>query len=296
MQNFYGSFKSSPSHMFQQPSGKLNQAFSQPAYPMLDKQDFMNKGNVLYNNLGDKLLAEYVNEYKIHINSADRNIATYPSPFKMRVFLDNSSQQPSLRRNFERIKYISLDWLILPKTLSVDTTHATAVPPLLFPTDSHYSNSPVPVNSPVMSVLTHHKYIILKIDELSTDKNIGTSNLIDKNTFILYDDSKMGMDSVMWKSTHNTIIFQNSLLASLSSLTFSLYDEFGNPLSILDETGKDILKNNITGTSTNFNAFVDANDNQPSVQYTNNIYQVVYSLTIGVLENELNTLPNYTKS
>lgn len=272
----------------------LNQSFFQPQNPLIEKTDFSNRGNTIHDNLGDKIMAEYINEYKLHISSEDRDESAFPSPFKIRVSLGNDNQTLSLPKKFKNIKYVSIDWIILPRVLTVDTTHVNDSPPLLFPTDSCYSRSPAPVDTPnPMDILINHKYIILKIDELSTDKNMGTSNLIDKNTFILYDDGKMGMDSVMWKSTHNTVYFPNSDLGTLSTLTFSLYDETGKCLTIKDENDNDIIKGSISGTNKNFNAFVKENESQQSVAYTNNIFQTTYSLTVGVLENELNTLANY---
>lgn len=55
--------------------------------PIEFMQDTKNKHETLYDNLADNLLKESIKEYKLNIDSADRDIKIYPDPFNYVVFL-----------------------------------------------------------------------------------------------------------------------------------------------------------------------------------------------------------------
>ena len=275
--------------------GNIKQSFSQPT-PLIDRPDFQNKNNVLHNNISSNLLAEHVMEYKIHISSADRNTQSYPSPFKMKVSFGSNlaKMAPLIDKGFSNVKYVSIDSIILPRTIALDISDVTSDPPIIYPTGSTYPSS-TPLNpSNKLHVLENNKYIIVKINELCTDKNKGTSVLFDRDTFTFIMDTDLGFDSVLWKPLHNNrVIFQNSLLANLNTLTFTVFDQFGNELKLYDQLGRNIIGTRITGLTVDYNQFMDDNSSEPSVEYTNNVMQVNYNLTFGVVENELNTMTNY---
>ena len=137
------------------------------------------------------------------------------------------------------------------------------------------------------------KYLILKINELDSDRNLGTSSFIERNTFILFNDGSMGIDNVMWKPIHPTIIYSNSEPFTFSNLTMTFYDETENEIKLVDQNGNEIINKTITGlVGTDYNKFVKDNNNVDSVTYTDRITQVVFNFTVGVIENELNTI-NY---
>ena len=77
-------------------------AYAQPT-TLIDRPDFTNHGNVIHNNMGQNLLSEHVMEYKIHVDSSDRNTDNYPSPFKMKVTFGSakSSLEPIISRKFK---------------------------------------------------------------------------------------------------------------------------------------------------------------------------------------------------
>lgn len=264
--------------------GRINEP--QPVQ-MIDRPDWINRGNVIHNNMGQSLLSEHLMEYKIHVDSADRDTTTYPSPFKMKVAfgLAKNSQAPLLPRTFKNIKYITLDSIILPRTLAIDLSNVDA--DIIYPAGSTYPTlmpAPVPNKS---SILENHKYIIVKIDELSTEKNMGTSTLLDRDTFAFIPDTDLGLDSVLYKPMHNNrVIYQNGFLSNVSSLTISVLDEYGNLLKLIDETGANINYND-------YNEYIKNNLSEESVAYTNSVSGVTYNFTFGVIENEMNVLTNY---
>ena len=49
--------------------------------------DTKNKHETLYDNLGDNLMKEAVKEYRLNIDSIDRDVRIYPDPFNYVVFL-----------------------------------------------------------------------------------------------------------------------------------------------------------------------------------------------------------------
>ena len=261
-----------------------------PNQTFIDKPDFSNKGGTIHNNLGDKLLSEYISEYKIHINTKDRNISTHPSPFKTKVQFGDTLNQFTIGKRFKNIKYITLDSVILPRTNAVDVSKISE--PNIYPSGSIYTDGIL--NGPnVLSNLSKRRNLTLKIEELDSDKNLGTSLYIDKNTFILAEECHMGIDSHLWKPIHSTIIFPNSLLCNVSSLTLSILDEYGNELKLTDQSGNLIIGTNLTGSSGDYNKFISDNSYVESVIYTNNIIQAQFNFTFGVVDNELNTSTSF---
>jgi hypothetical protein len=267
----------------------LNQSYAKPI-TLIASPDHTNRGNVIHNNLGKDLLAQHVTEYKIHINSQDRNTSNYPSPFKMKVPFGPGLPPFAISKKFKNIKYVTLDSIILPRTISIDVTHLDTSD--IYPTASQYSSLSTPSDN-IMTTLTNHKYLIVRINELETDKNLGTSVLNDKDTFKIYPDMSYGIDNVFWKPVHNhRVIYQDSLLFNVGNLTLTIYDAIGNVLSLVDQVGNSIIGTNIVGEQ-DYNAFMASNDTVPSVIYTNNVTQVEYNLTFGIIEAELNTQTNY---
>jgi hypothetical protein len=295
MQGYYPT-PMTPQMMMAQRMGmsKMNTCFTQPS-AILERPDLTNRGGIIHNNLGDRVMAEHITEYKINIDSKDRDISYYPSPFKMKSHFNDPLRNPNITKKFKNVKYITLDYVILPRTTSIDVSHVLDPIPQILPTDSSYSIGGATPESPsdMLAVLSNHKYLILRVDEIASDRKLGTSALLDRNTFILYYDGRMGLDNTMWKCYGNTVIFQNSALANISVLTFTLFDEFENEIVLTDQNGNNIITSSISGLSDNFNEYYINNSSMKTASYTNTITQSTYCFTFGVVENELNTQTTY---
>jgi hypothetical protein len=270
--------------------GNFNQAYT-PGMTQINKPDFTNKGEVIHNNLGDRLFSESIVEYKIHIDSHDRKISSFPSPFKFKILFGDTFEQFTIARKFQNVKYVTLDSIILPRTISLDLTKVAE--PNIYPAHSEFITPRADQSINVLSTLSKRKYLIVKIDEFESVRNLGTSIFIDKNTFILSHDCCMGMDSSLWKPIHSTVIFQNSLLRNINGLTITIFDEYGNELKLSDTLGNPIIGRNIIGLDKDYNKFVSENIDTESVKYTDNITQTEFNFTFGVVENELNTNTSY---
>ena len=120
--------------------------------PILHNQDFTYKHNTLYDNMNSNLLSETLTEYRLNIDSYDRNIEIYPDPFKYVLsfapvlnstnpltddyVLDEQealiysaepsllmsyndklkrSNNPFITREFKNVKFIRIDNLVMPR-------------------------------------------------------------------------------------------------------------------------------------------------------------------------------------
>lgn len=269
----------------------INQAFSQN-HPIIDTPDYTNSGKLLHNNLGDKLLNEYLIEYKMHIDSTDRDTSVFQSPFKIKLSFGNDNNSLNIERKFKNIKYISIDSIILPRTISIDTQYISTNKNI-YPTGTTFSKNSQTAATATdnMTILANRKYLILKISELTSDQILSTSSLLTRDSILLTPDYSIGLDNVVWVPLHNSkIIYQNSSLSALSYLTFNLYDENGDDLNFYNNSGQALIGSTVTAIDgTNYNNYVKVNDTNLTVLYTSKVNQVLYNITFGVIENELTT-------
>lgn len=274
----------------------MEKAF-QPSEPAILRPSFKNDGKLIHNNIGDKILSEHVIEYNLNINSNDRNKTQNPSMFSFETnFGDNSTC--SIAQKFERVKYITIDSIILPRTVAIDTSHVTDTPVALYPTDSTYTTGTETAPN-VLCTLSKRRYLILTIKELNSDmyKSMGTSSLIDKNSIIIGHDYDLGIDNALWKPIHtNRIVYKNSKTGNLNKLTFTITYEDGSKINLIDQDSNNIIGKNITGISQDYIAFVDSNSSVESVAYTDGVTQVLYNITVGIIEAEMNIDTQYVKS
>ena len=241
----------------------------QPNTPMIEKIDFKNQNNFLHNNVGDSVFSEYVTEYTIHMDSADRDISLYGNPFKFTVHF-NDTTQPNISRRFKNVKYIRLENIILPKIykISPSTDIAGTFPDAsgnVFSSDSTYT-------------LTNEKYLLLKIKELANDRVFSTGNIVKSDTIKIYFDVSLNSYYNSWTTNQNSFVFSNGNLGNIKRLTFELYDSDGTQLLM---TG--ILSYGSIGS------IPTTNLTHPSNKYT----QMAITLIFGIVENEVNTNTKY---
>jgi hypothetical protein len=252
---------------------------------IIEKQDFRNKNNVMYNNLGEKLLSEHIAEYQIFIDSNDRSLGSYPNPFKYTVTFGGASRtttrvngdnvtyngapDPVINRSFKNVKYVKFDYIILPNTnkliydsgtYTVDTTSG-----------NYFINS--------------NKYLILRITELKSDKVLSTNNNLSNCSFMLYPDRTMGNQYQLWTASHGSRVSLSSDLSNLNRLSFELLDSDGNLIKVLDNSDRTV-DFNLINTSSN-------EDLVTSLKSMNKKMGNGISMLIGVAENELNTMASY---
>jgi len=137
-QNLFGSFKTSTSLPFEgSPGFKMKESYSVGPL-MIDRPDFTNKGGVVHNNLRTSLLDEHITDYRINIDSIDRNLIVFPDPYRYVVLFAPAPSStikyfrtvdgvrtleerrvegepgPHIVRSFKNVKCVCLDNIVLP--------------------------------------------------------------------------------------------------------------------------------------------------------------------------------------
>jgi hypothetical protein len=253
--------------------------------PLIEKQDYRNQNNMLHNNVGANVLSENVIEYSIHMDSYNRNINIYPNQFKFSVHF-NDTTSPNIERQFKNIKYIRLENVILPTYFKIDISDNSIgtyrdASGLGFSNNSNYK-------------LTNDRYLLLKIKELDNDRIFSTGNVIRSDTIKLYWDVNLNQFYDSWTTNQNSFVYTNSNLENIKRLSFELYNSYGDKLLMThiattstDTTGNIIVTdpsgNNIT------------NAPQLLMHPLNKYTQMEITLIFGVVQNDMNTEPNYSQ-
>lgn len=278
----------------------FNSAF-QVNTPFIEKMDFRNKNNLLHNNINENLLVEQVIEYNLNIDSKDRSISAYPNPFDFTVTFGghgsvvenktfikktpinlgavNESKYenkkivyegtpgPIINKRFKNVKYLRLDYLILPRTNVIKKNDNSLLSSEFIDDCISYEDK---------DKLTYkYKYLILRINEIKSDKILGTNRNLENDTFILYPDKLMGRNHIMWLPTSGSRNYKNSNLENITRLTFEILSPKGETLCIYDEDGNKISL--LSETDETIKECIEEH------------MQINLSIIMGVVENELNT-------
>ena len=263
-----------------------------PNEPLINKPNFTNTGNVIHNNLGDKLFAEHSTDFQLWINSIDRNTKVYADPFHFTTIFDGvgtstsggtttyGTPAPTIGRRFERVKYVNFSGVFLPRS---NIFYLPANSP-----NSVYEM--IPTGNDDLS--NAHRFLILKVDELETTQIYSTNtSVITESSFVLTPNQTAGVNSVFWVACkNNSRVYPKSALGNISRLTTGLYDEHGTPITV-----KSRVTSGSTNTDTNYNLSADSNQANPSseLQILNKAMQLNYLFNIGTAEAELNTLTKF---
>lgn len=204
---------------------------------IFNNNNFVNRNDILHNNLHSIILNEEIREYSILIDSKDRNYQIYPDPFcyevrfgplpKSREKVGNKTivyedPNPVINENFVNVRYIKLEDVLLPffdkikceakkcdgeliETWKVDTCRR----------------------------LTENLYIVLSIGDTYIDTNYRSTNDVLSDSFAtIYYDHHVN-DTHFKGYTRNGIkVFPPDQLAKIDKLRISFMDPYGNPLTI----------------------------------------------------------------
>lgn len=266
---------------------------------IIDTPNFINNGNLIHNNIDRHLLNEYISEYTIHIDSLNRNFDVFSNPFNFTVTFGGIGQtinkrihnngniestlcsgqpDPKISRKFKNVKYIKLNHVILPRTNLIE---------LITGLDDNIEYS----LGDSTSDLINYKYLILKIKNLGNNRLFSTNDAIDFDCYILHPDKILGSNNYMWLPTQPIRVFQNSSLSNLDKMIFELQDDEGHLLYVIDASGNVLFTNSI------LNNLIDTKIATDPIllnfKRIHKIMQMEMELTIGVVENELNTNTKY---
>lgn len=267
---------------------KFNEAFY-PSTPLIEHMDFRNKHNTLHDNLGNKLLSENIKEYRINIDSKDRDPNVYPNPFKYTVNFGPASGQminsydwidpnnkklgkmpikqfvnpiprPCVNRSFKNVKYIRIDNIILPRYNII--------------------NGVSPDYELGTQTLDNDIFLLLNINELPTNSLLGTNGLNERGHTIYPDTIRDNYFTCITR--HIGIVYDDNMLGNITRLTLEFLDSNGEQLNLkMTEPTETLISDPSTKNLLN-NSF-------------NNLYQNHITIVMGVVENDLNTNTKYER-
>lgn len=269
---------------------------------MIEKSDYRNKGDLLHNNVGENVLDEHVVEYRINIDSLDRDISTYLDPFHFtvkfnppgptrvqnEVYLDKSKKssfiqetrfdglpQPHINKEFRNVKYIKLENVVLPLYSGTTKNDEDKV---IFDPDS---------------LLIDDRFLSLVIKELEWDRTYTTSDSVTRistttgkrftpaRQFAIILPDKLNKCYFSGVPFYGSRIYKNSLLGNLKQMTLDFRDSCGEPIRYNDLFTVDEL--------------IEAEENGTPVPLTdlrhplNKKINLHLSFVIGVVESQINT-------
>lgn len=283
----------------------FNKAFEQNS-PMIERIDYNNKNNVIHNNIGDSVLDEHVVEYRILLDSMDRDIKYYPNPFSYVVkFAPTSASvfqheeyinpkkkdlgtktvttrfegapNPVINREFKNVKYIKLENIILPQYCQIQKNK-----------HGNYEFDPY-------SHLMSERFVQLVIKEINCERVYATfddvtryDSLNDKNYTpsrpfaIVIPDKTLGCNYYSGTPYYGSKIFKNSLLGNIGQMSIQLCDSEGIPLKYDDMFTYDELEE------------YEFENNEPlpvtDLRHPyNKRTQPFISLIVGIVESQINT-------
>lgn len=166
------------------------QTISNPHIPY-DKYD---KASAYFNNFHDNGRSDIIREYVVHINSSDRDILRYPSPFNFLVKCAplSTDTNASISRKFENVRYLKLETAIIPIKYYLKKTDITSntivnlpdcsLPPILNllvePYNLPVSNTTINYNDVSFKIIYAKNYPITASTSASTEEYINFSNKI----------------------------------------------------------------------------------------------------------------------
>ena len=287
--NQYRGISSTQSMMINSNQNNYSQAYNQNT-PLIPSQNYENSNQLIHNNLNENLLNENYIDYTIHVDSTDRNTTAFPNPYKFVLNfggagpsknkfynsagnfqkLDfNGAPDPIIDRKFRNVKTVILDKIFFPKYIGyqrIEITPPDPGPPLI-PATYDYSGN--------VTLASRYRYVIVRIQELDNNRMYSTNNYVRDDSFVMYNDKTLGEAGVgIWVASPYKRTYLKSALKNIDKFTIEIVDPQGNPI---------------------FPTYGTANDPIPQAELEANFdkYNFQIHFIFSVLENELNTKPNY---
>lgn len=282
--NQYRGVSSTQMSMMNSGQNNFSQAYN-PNVNLIPAQNYENSHQIVHNNLESNLLNESYIDYTIHVDSTDRNITVFPSPYNfvlnfggagpsrnkfynssgnLQTVEFNGAPEPIIDRKFRNVKTVILDKIFFPKYIGFQRLEPS---PGLF----DYSGN--------VALATRYRYVIVRIKELDNNRMYSTNNYVRDDSFVMYNDKTLGEAGVgIWIASPYKRIYLKSALKNIDKFTIEIVDPQGNPIVPTWDNGGDdvpIPQSEITDAA------------------TRDKYNFQIHFIFSVLENELNTKPNF---
>lgn len=275
----------------------FDKAYVQP-YPIIEKIDYGNKNDILHNNIGENVLDETVVEYRIIINSMDRDIRYYPNPFSFVVKLNpigpetlqyedkrtskiketrfESSPRPHIEKEFRNIKYIKLENIILPQHIELEKTEDGCYKPILT------ENLAFDMYTSLVVKELDCDRVLTTFDDVTRIDEEGKAYTPPKPFAILIPDKFIGVNYFACLPYYGSKIYKNSDLGNLKKMTIEIFDCYGKPVMFNHLYNYDDL---MEYEKKNGKPLCQSDLRHP----LNKKNQLHLSFIIGVVESQINT-------
>lgn len=279
--------------------------------PLLDKINYTQPiKNIIHDNINDNLLDETIVEYKIVIDSSDRDIKTYPNPFdfivnfggsqidrvtykdqtgRTRTQLMYGTPLPIINKDFRNVKYITLDSIVLPQAIVQECKKC------------HECDSLECEHRVSRYNLVNDRFVLLVIDELvdndriiystSDNTNRYAMNKCAKDVFpitypkvfgYIFPDTVLGNVYYSGKVRDVRRTFKQNHLAQIKKLTIKICKSDGQVLNYNNMyTYDECVEKNISI--------------EDPLHPLHPEHQIHLVFTIGVIESQLNQLVKFER-
>ncbi|ARF10813.1 hypothetical protein Hokovirus_3_86 [Hokovirus HKV1] len=203
-----------------------------PNKTLLDPINTTNKGELLHNNVNTDVLNENTIEYRINIDSYDRNINNYPSPFDFVVNFTNGNIKDSanIGLTLNNIQYIRIETVIMPMFITTKCNNNKNCQ--IFKDNDSYNDG---CNEFHQRNLLTERFIIMEIQELENEQMQTFSTADNRQSFprgaycsIVPDTKMLGWYSGICFNGNK--FYKKNNLQQLKRLTIKFYDSYGVPL------------------------------------------------------------------
>lgn len=296
---------------YNNPNNSFYDAFK-PNQTVVNMRNFQNKNDVLFNNIENNVLEQSIYEYTIQIDTADRDYSIYPNPFSVRVIFKPTphsfdrkrcikyagSPEPTIACDFENVKYIKLDSIILPRISSLKKIHISDCELASSSEERNVFNvADTPLVNKIkwiydeQACLDAYRYLILDIPEIPDTYIYGTNKKLSNTFGMIYNYRNVSTRYYAGETYGCYKIYPKAQLGNITSLTLNLYDANGDCINIngLDPTictPKRCICNDASFRE-HVGKCVCSYLNHP----LNPAFQILYTFKIGVLSNDININP-----
>lgn len=262
---------------------------------MFNNHGFVNRGDLLYNNLNNILLNEEIKEYSILIDSKDRNYQVYPDPFSYEVrfaplprtrekignkVVTYEEPSPIINDNLVNVRYIKLEEAILPLYTKIRAHKEKNED------DKLVTKWKVDTLKP----LTENLYVVLSLGSDYKDNNYKSTNDVLSESFAtIYYDYAINLTHYKGYTSNGIKIFPQDQLAKIDKLKIKFMDPYGKPLSI-----KHVKKSILSNLECNCED-PEGDENTDCFKHNlfhplNPIFQHHIHLKVGIVEPRLNKI------
>ena len=258
---------------------------------IFNNHNFVNRGDMMHNNLQNILLNESIREYSVMIDSKDRNYQVYPDPFNYEVkfnplpksrekingkYITYEEPAPTINDSFINVRYIKLETVILP--------YYTKIRPF---EELNDEEKPVEIwKVDTKKLLSDNLYTVLSIGEYKDVNYRSTNDVLSDSFATIYYDNRISNTHYLGYTSNGIKIFPPDQLAKIDKLKISFMDPYGRPLTCMHVNKK--IKSNLECTCENPDGDEETDCFEHNLHHPlNPIFQHHLHFKVGVVEPRL---------